>query len=203
MKRSLFLVAISGVLATLLGCATIATGTSQLMTINSNTDSAEVMIDNKLVGKTPFSGKVPKNGKILTVQKNGYTTKTIALSKNLEGIFWGNIITGGTIGSITDFATGAAYSYAPASYQVDLVAAGQSPASFKSEVELRRFVLVHYPELLREASTADKTYTRTLVGMLGSKESEAALMAWVGEEVMASRGDRVGFSALIVARKGT
>ena len=95
-------------------CATIATGTTQLVTINSNVDGATVSLDGVNVGKTPFTGEIKKNGKVVTIEKEGYKTYTIALSSSLEGLFWGNIIIGGTLGSITDFASGAAYKYAPA-----------------------------------------------------------------------------------------
>jgi len=199
---SLALVA-TAAFALLGGCATITKGTTQVVTVNSNVSGADVYLDSVLIGKTPFSGSLKKNKSTLTVKMAGYAPKTVTLSKSLEGMFWGNIITGGTLGSITDFASGAAYSYAPSTYEVDLIAEGQSPTSFRDEVELRRFALSHYPELLREASTEDKTYTRALAQMLGSSESEAVLVGWVSEAAVASRGDRVGFSAKVVAHHGS
>jgi len=75
----------------LTSCATIATGTSQLITINCNVDGAEVKLDGVFVGKTPFTGEIDKNGNVITIEADGYKTHSIALSTGLEGMFWGNI----------------------------------------------------------------------------------------------------------------
>ncbi|MEL6824517.1 MAG: PEGA domain-containing protein, partial [Calditrichota bacterium] len=87
-------------------CASIVKGNKQLLTINCNVDGAEVLLDGVSVGETPFAQEIEKKGKVILVKKEGYKDYTIALSKNLEPMFWGNIITGGTIGSLTDFGSG-------------------------------------------------------------------------------------------------
>jgi len=105
----------------LTGCATILKGTSQTVSINSNIDGAEVIVNGKPVGQTPFTGKIErKSASTVTVRKQGYTAKTITLSTETEAVFWGNIIFGGFLGSTTDMTSGAMYYYAPATFEVDL-----------------------------------------------------------------------------------
>ncbi len=103
------------------GCASVVSGQEQALQINSNVSGADVLIDGVLVGKTPFSGQVKKGAKTtLTVRKDGFKERTVQMSTEIEGAFWGNIIIGGVLGSSTDYGTGAMYRYAPNVIQVDL-----------------------------------------------------------------------------------
>ena len=105
----------------LASCATIVGGTSQNVSINSNVKGAEITVNGLTVGNTPYTGPIKRgNSTIVTLRKNGYETKTITLSTEIESIFWGNIIIGGVLGSTTDLATGGMYRYAPATLQIDL-----------------------------------------------------------------------------------
>jgi hypothetical protein len=103
------------------GCATIVAGTSQSVSINSNVKGADVIVNGKTVGKTPYNGPIERgDSTTVTLQKDGYDPKTIILSTEIETIFWGNIIVGGVLGSTVDLATGGMYKYAPATLQIDL-----------------------------------------------------------------------------------
>ena len=102
-------------------CSTIVNGKVQTVTINSNVSGAEISVNGKPVGQTPFTGLLERSNKAsITVSKDGYIAKTITLDTNIEPIFWGNIIIGGVIGSTTDAATGSMYKYAPGTLEVDL-----------------------------------------------------------------------------------
>ena len=102
-------------------CSTIVNGKVQTVTINSNVSGAEISVNGKPVGQTPFTGLLERSNKTsITVSKDGYIAKTITLDTNIEPIFWGNIIIGGVIGSTTDAATGSMYKYAPGTLEVDL-----------------------------------------------------------------------------------
>src|SRR5688500_13529188 len=128
-------------------CATVMQRKNQTITVTSNVEGADVLLDGQRLGTTPFAGVAPKHKSMPMVQKAGYQTASLALSKTLEPAFWGNIIIGGTLGSITDFATGAAYQYAPASYQVELRSASQSEADFAAQVKLRGFAMIYMNEI--------------------------------------------------------
>ncbi len=155
------------------GCATIVSGTTQLMTVDSNVEGADIYLDDNKIGTTPYIGEVKKNKKTLRVEQEGYQTETVALSKSLEPWFWGNIIIGGTLGSITDFATGAAFQYAPASYRVELQSAGQSAADFRQQVRVVWFSMIYIDEISRDISQGGGDYLSALVALIeedGEKE---------------------------------
>ena len=108
------------------GCSTIIKGSSQVVSIDSNVKGADVKVNGQLIGKTPFSGQIKRGSSTeVTLSKEGYDSKTIIMSTNVEPVFFGNVFCGGFIGSTTDAATGAMYNYAPATYNLDLTASGK------------------------------------------------------------------------------
>ncbi|MEI7841748.1 MAG: PEGA domain-containing protein [Gallionellaceae bacterium] len=109
------------VLLSATGCSTIVNGKKQVVTINSNVTEADVTVNGKPVGKTPFTGEIERASKALVqVSKEGFETKIITMDTSFEPIFWGNILCGGGIGSTTDGVSGAMYKYAPSTIQVDM-----------------------------------------------------------------------------------
>lgn len=200
MKKSALLISLGVILSLSLfsiGCASIATGTHQLVTITSNVDGATVSLDGVKVGKTPFTGEIKKNGKILLIEKEGYKPHSIALSKSLEGMFWGNIITGGTLGSITDFATGAAYQYAPASYQVELISSGTSVTYFKQQYELKKYAMLNMSNISIDLSNNGGPYLESLI-YLTKMENNKHSVEVIRNILVKSEGDQVSFGNLIV-----
>ena len=180
------------------GCATIASGKTQAITVLTNVERADVFLDGVMIGTTPFTGPVAKNKSQLRIELDGYRTETLALSKSLDPIFWGNIIIGGTLGSITDFATGAAYVYAPASYQVDLQRADQSQEDFLHEVVVRKFSMIYIDEIALDLSNGGGDYLNALtelVALRGSEATDASLEA----ALIGSAGDPVEFGKAVVA----
>jgi hypothetical protein len=125
MKSTLLLV--TGIaLFGLTGCASIIKGSKQTVTIDSNVKDAEIYLDGALVGKTPYTGELKRgSGKTMMLKKAGYQTKTMTLSTSVEPIFFGNIISGGALGSTTDLATGSMYQYSPASWSIDMIPEGK------------------------------------------------------------------------------
>jgi len=112
---------ISLVALSITGCSTILNGKTQSISVDSNVKGAEVMINQVVVGQTPFVGQAPRTqAPQITVRKDGYETKTIVAETAFEPVFWGNIIFGGFFGSTTDNSTGAMYKYAPAAFNVEL-----------------------------------------------------------------------------------
>ncbi len=103
-----------------MGCATILKGSSQEVTIDSNVPGALILLNNKQIGVTPFTGNIPRGfGNVLVVRKPGFRPITMALDTGIEPIFFGNILCGGPTGSTTDYLTGSMFRYA-GTIQVDL-----------------------------------------------------------------------------------
>jgi hypothetical protein len=109
------------VVALLSGCSSIINGRVQTVTINSNVKDAEILVNGAVVGRTPFTGLLKRgSGTTVTVQKEGYESKTATLVTSVEPWFWGNIVLGGLLGSTTDAANGNMYKYSPATIEIDL-----------------------------------------------------------------------------------
>ncbi len=181
----------------LVSCATIIKGSKQLITINCNIDGAQVFIDDVEVGVTPFVGEIKKNQKLLMVKKEGYKTYSSALSTQLEGMFWGNIITGGTIGSITDFATGAAYAYAPASYQIELIEDGMGLKEFEKRLNLKKFAMINMSNIANDLSNNNGPYLNSLIQLAGL-EGNSFDKDMIRDSLIKSKGDQVSFGILMV-----
>jgi len=104
-----------------ISCASIIKGTNELVSIDSNVKGADVVVNGKTIGQTPYNGKIKRASEsTITIKKEGYQSKTIVADTTIEPIFWGNILVGGVLGSSTDFGTGAMYKYSPATFIVDL-----------------------------------------------------------------------------------
>ena len=182
------------------GCATIGTGTTQAITVSSNVDGAEISLDGVVIGRTPFTGQVKKNQNQLRIEASGYRPETVTLSKSLVPLFWGNIIIGGTVGSITDFATGAAYQYAPASYQVELREEGMSDNAFLRQMGTRKIAMVYIDAIASDLASGGGEYLDGIIAMSGYGDLEPLTQQDVLEAMEESRGNRIKFGELVVAR---
>lgn len=183
---------------TVAGCATIISGTSQTISISSNVDGAAIYLDGVQIGTTPFIGSVRKGKTNLRLEAPGYRDETLALSRQLEPVFWGNIITGGTFGSITDFVSGAAYQYAPASYQVELRAVGQADAEFLQQNGARKFAMVYIDQIALEIEAGHGDHLTALLQLINSSEKNAADAEAIRAALEKSRGFPVAFGQQIV-----
>lgn len=180
------------------GCATITKGTTQMMTVSSNVEGARVFLDAAEIGTTPFMGAVPKNKAALRLEAPGYRSETVALSKTMEPAFWGNIILGGTLGSITDFATGAAYQYAPATYQVELRRADQDEEAFLEQLVVRKFAMLYIDDIARDVSAGGGEYLSAMVRLLNLREDRQVHQDHVVRALKGSRGVAPAFGAGVV-----
>lgn len=176
-------------------------GTEQTVTINSNVDGAEIYLEGIMIGKTPFVGSIKKNKDALRIEKEGYKTYTVSLSKSLEPIFWGNIITGGTLGSITDFATGAAYSYSPSSYQVEMFKEGESEAAFLQRLELRKYAMVYVTDISVDLGNEGGDHLETLIKLADLPYNKESIEL-VRSKFELSNGDEVKFGKEITTLIG-
>jgi hypothetical protein len=198
MNRLVVLAAIAMVVAAAANCATITKGSRQTISITSNVDGADILLDGMKIGSTPFTGEVPKGKKILLVKKDGYKDNTIALSRSIEPMFWGNIITGGTLGSITDFATGSAYQYAPASYQVDLRAEGQAQADFERSVAARKFAMIYVDRIAADLARGSGDYLDALLSIVNGDGHPRVTADGIRRALVSSDAQSVRFGNKVV-----
>jgi hypothetical protein len=98
-------------------CASIISGRTQLISVNSNVEGAQVLLNAVPIGKTPLTTQLKRGEEgTLRVMAPGYAPYTFALSMKINGVFWVNILVGGVFGSSTDDSTGAMYEYEPSTF---------------------------------------------------------------------------------------
>lgn len=124
MKRLLLIVTAIVSLA-LCSCATIFTKSKYPVTFHTNPNGANILIENR-EQRVVFEGLSPATVKLkaaagymkkeeykITISKDGYESKIIHITPNLDGWYIGNILLGGVIGMlIIDPASGAMYKIA-------------------------------------------------------------------------------------------
>ena len=144
---------ISASLGLLASCATIISGTSQAVTIDSNVSGATVVIDGSSVGTTPFSGKVRRRRETIgMVRKEGYVAQSFTMSSSynpvaLLSIFWDY--------STTDFLTGAVWEYSPSQYYIELVPQGGNASLFRERTTLKAVAMTFHSDLLVELAAGE------------------------------------------------
>lgn len=104
--------------ASLSGCATITTGTTQSILVDTTPAGAICRFSRSdrevgVVNPTPGMLMVTKDGAPLTVicTRTGYYPNTGVLRANFEPMTFGNILLGGIIGIVVDAASGADRKY--------------------------------------------------------------------------------------------
>lgn len=104
----------------LTSCATIFTGTRDMIRFNSQPQGAEVRIDGLKVCNTPCSALVKRSLKQETVdfKLDGYETKTIGLEQKFNAVSVLNLLS--LLNWAIDAATGSVIKYDRKSYDIEM-----------------------------------------------------------------------------------
>ena len=96
------------VLLTLLtSCATIMTGKSDILHVESTPSGAHFTTNTGTSGTTQANIEVPDKVDVeFKFNKEGYQEQTATAQKHISAWVWGNILIGGIIGFIIDVASG-------------------------------------------------------------------------------------------------
>lgn len=129
MRKVLVLLSLTGFLSlNSFGFATVLhsiTG-GDAIRFNSNVDNVAVYIDGQPVGKIRDGSlvyKISRDGmnKRVRFQKSGYKTEEVTIGTKTALAFWGNLITGGIIGSSTDsWSTKNSRQYTPNQFYIEM-----------------------------------------------------------------------------------
>lgn len=116
---ALFALSMVGLL-TLQSCATVFTGTRDMIHFDSKPAGARVRIDGIDMGCTPLDISVKRaiNDKAVTMQLDGYEPRTFVLSKEFNFVSVLNLF--GLVGWAIDAATGALMNYDQKQYTIEL-----------------------------------------------------------------------------------
>jgi hypothetical protein len=104
------------------GCATVVNGRTEPLGLSSNPAGAEVLIDNGTMKvMTPTSVELKRDeNHTFVFHKDGYQDTSATVTSGTSGWVWGNLLAGGIIGGVVDFATGAAYKFSDDTLSVNL-----------------------------------------------------------------------------------
>ncbi len=111
--RKIILMGLSGVIVSSMftGCATILSGTTEKISVNSNPSGIKFKLDNaEYTAPAIITVKRENKDKIIKVD-NPKCKKTILLNKKINPVFFVNLLSGGVFGSTTDYLTGAMWKY--------------------------------------------------------------------------------------------
>src|SRR5688572_3274556 len=176
--RNWFLAAIVATIAGMLvGCATIVTGSEQILYFDSKPSGAEVVINGISVGKTPLTIKYKKQKNVsVTVRQPGYRDHNFLVASDFQPWFFGNILIGGLIGSTTDGASGATVRYSPDHYYSTLepVVSSTDDRALRSHQAVK-FVLLNHTQLVAELAVGSGANLDALLVLLGAKDRAAAI----------------------------
>ena len=134
MGRNLWaLVCALGCGALLSGCATVVNGTTQKIGVSSTPTGADVMIDNQQHIITPATVPLARDqSHSFVFKKEGYQDDSFVITSSTSGWVWGNVLLGGLVGGVVDFASGGARKLSQDSVHVTLtplpVAQAPTPA---------------------------------------------------------------------------
>lgn len=145
------------VCALLSACGTIFNGSSQKVSFDSNVKNVRIYENGNYLCTTPCTEKIAHGSDTyyLTAKKDGYEDVTLRLVPSASGWFWMNIITGGLLGSTTDYASGGMWTYDRDSFFVEMEKAGRKDVS-ANRSQIRKYVLKNYAEIRKEIASGDK-----------------------------------------------
>jgi hypothetical protein len=114
------------VLVLLSGCASMTSGTTQSVLVESTPRGARCELANDkgnwTVAETPASASVARSYSALTIAcQKGKLSGSASAESTTQGSAFGNILLGGIVGAAVDMSSGAAYGY-PATVHVALSA---------------------------------------------------------------------------------
>ena len=167
------------------GCATILDGSSQPLTFNSSPNGARIYVNGMELGTTPLTMAVKRSKTtMILAKKDGYEDQQLALQTKTNFTFWGNIISGGFVGSTTDYFSDAMIEYSPNMYYITLnpipllqsnnggisVDRGARTRieheSIRTERQVRSFILRNHAYLTTDISRGQGEYLSSLYAML-------------------------------------
>lgn len=127
MKVQVLCVSLSLFLAT--GCATVVNGPRQNIGLGSTPTAAIVRVNNQQTLTTPATVNLERDqNHTLVFSKEGYEDNSVVLTSSTSGWVWGNVLAGGLIGGVVDFASGSARKLSQDAVHVTLTPLPVTPA---------------------------------------------------------------------------
>ncbi len=112
MKKIVMMASMIAVASLTTGCATILKGKTQKVNIaTSNNKQITVNVDGKTVTAPGIVEVARKNENLVVSTSEKGCTPNTSVDSSIEPVFFVNILSGGVLGSTTDYATGSMWKY--------------------------------------------------------------------------------------------
>lgn len=118
------------------GCASIMSGTTQKVAIDSDPkgakitigeektqDGKKIMINSYYAGITPLTVAISRKDAMIELSKEGYKTQEVELQRGYNAWVWGDVLLTSLLSTSIDTSTGAWHEYKPGQYMITLVPA--------------------------------------------------------------------------------
>jgi len=154
MKAKFLLLMLSAALMSITsGCATMISGTSEPVTINSSPDGASITQNGIILGKTPTTISLKREANpVLELSKEGYQKQSVPLNTSFNPWVLSNVIwcMSCVLSTTTDYASGAAWQYAPNHYYSILYPEGTTPSpSDVKKNNARAYIINNYIDIMK------------------------------------------------------
>lgn len=188
------------------GCATVFSSHQQSVTFNTVPPEATVRVNGKVVGVTPLTVDLDRDGDTVAVlEKSGYRNQIFPLRTHINPLFWGDVILLSPIGMIVDASDHTMVAYEPDHYEIRLTstpdtrgeAAAIDPAS-----QVTHFIGTHYDELGQELVKGNGALIDQLVGMLGVSPEDNAACVKILRDMYTNISTAPHFSAAVIDKFG-
>lgn len=163
-------VALLPLVSLLSGCATIVKGTTQEIPIASDPTGVRIAINGSPAGTTPTKVTLSrKQNHMITLEKEGYESESVAVTKSMGGAVAGNIIAGGLVGWGVDAVSGAQYNLHPETVNVRMrPVAPAANATARSPDRTKNFVeeLNRLDVLLEQKKVSPEEYQKLRTSLI-------------------------------------
>lgn len=174
-----FLIGIAAILLTP-GCATLFTGTTDVINFTSNADQVRVYIGGRFVGKTPLTTPVKRSigeGPRIKFEKEGYGTQEFNLEKEFNWVSVLDISSVITSGGI-DVLTGAVMKYSKDSYHVEMIPDKRTSMDERQrQLKFANFVLLNADKIRADLASGGGEYSRSLASLATAEGFDSWLLS--------------------------
>ncbi len=167
-------------LAVLNGCATIFTGTTDVVTFGANAPGVRLTIDGQYKGELPMTITMSRNfmgGQqfIAKFERKGYLTQEFRLNREFNTVAILDVTSIPTSGGI-DVLTGSLLKFSPTEYHVQMLSEGSSAGSagFQRSTGLYRYALTNYRNLQKDIARGGGEYLSSFAVALCGGDAEAS-----------------------------
>jgi len=129
------------------GCATLFTGTSDVLSFDANVPGVRLSVDGEYLGQLPLTYTMSRNfvgGRqfVAKFERTGYQVQEFQLKREFNAVAILDVTSIPTSGGV-DVLTGALMRFAPREYHVVMLEAGASPRSeaFQRRLRVRQYAL--------------------------------------------------------------